>query len=166
MLGLFIFAAGDFYRIENAMEDAEVHVAVVVQKMVNADIAGVIFSVHPVTKDTNQMIIEAGFGLGEALVSGQITPDNYIVHKDSLDIVDTYIGHQKLKIQRDRDGKNETVELNSEQGSLRKLTDDQVKALAQETLLIEKHYGFPVDIEWAMEDGKVYITQARPITTL
>ncbi len=155
-----------FYRIENKLEDAQVHVAVVVQKMVNSEIAGVCFSVHPVTKDENQMIIEACFGLGEALVSGQITPDSYIVTKDDKKIVDTFIGAQTIKLIRDENGKNAEIELDSTESEKQKLSNELVLQVAEQALLIEEHYNFPVDIEWAVEKNQVYITQARPITTL
>lgn len=155
-----------FYRIENTLEDAEVHVAVVVQKMVNSESAGVCFTVHPVTQDRNQMIIEACFGLGESLVSGLITPDSYIVAKDSLTIMESYVSRQVTKIMRGMDGQNQTISLSEEEGSRQKVSQQTVIEVAQCAKKIEVHYGFPVDIEWAFEEGVVYMTQARPITTL
>ncbi|MFC1598196.1 PEP/pyruvate-binding domain-containing protein [Patescibacteria group bacterium] len=155
-----------FYRHENKLEDAKVLVAVVAQKMINSEIAGVAFSVHPVTKDRNQLIIEAGFGLGETLVSGQITPDSYVIAKDTQTLMDIYISTQKHKLIRDKNGKNKTVELSEKDGSKQKLPQEMILKLAAEVIKIEEHYGFPVDIEWAVEKNKLYITQARPITTL
>ncbi|MCH8277459.1 MAG: hypothetical protein IIC12_00810, partial [Proteobacteria bacterium] len=84
-----------FYRYEKNMNDLKVSVAVVVQEMVESEISGITFTVHPVTKAANQMIIEAGYGLGEAVVSGKITPDSYIVDKDDFSILDINIAEQK-----------------------------------------------------------------------
>jgi pyruvate,water dikinase len=155
-----------FYRIENAMQDADVHVAVVIQKMVHSDAAGVCFTVHPVTQDRNQMIIEACVGLGEALVSGQITPDSFIVAKDTLTLTDKYISMQTKKIVRGAAGSTQTLALGTMEGKLQKVSDKIILEVATFAKRIEEHYGFPVDIEWAVERGTVYMTQARPITTL
>lgn len=154
-----------FYRLENKLEDADVLVAVVVQKMVESDVAGVMFTVHPVIKDPNQMIIEAGLGLGEMLVSGQITPDSYIVAKDSVALMDMNIGDQRKRMDRDAKGSNQVTDC-GDKGSAQKLTADQITEIAKLGKSIEEHYGFPCDIEWAIENGSVYITQSRPITTL
>lgn len=164
-----------FYRHEKKLIDAHVSVAVVVQKMVQSDIAGVAFTVHPVTEDYNQMIIEATYGLGEALVSGQVTPDSYVVSKSDMSIIDIHIGHQLRKLVRkqagmqgqeeERGSSNHWIELGQE-GERQKLTGKQVIAVASVCTHIEAHYGFPCDIEWAMQDGVIYITQSRPITTL
>jgi len=164
-----------FYRHEKKLIDAHVSVAVVVQKMVQSDISGVAFTVHPVTEDDNQMIIEAVYGLGEALVSGQVTPDSYVVQKDQMSILDIQVGQQAKKLIRNvRTTKqyentnyeqNEWVEL-EEQGGKQKLSGKQIIEVAEMCKKIEQHYGFPCDIEWAMENGVLYITQSRPITTL
>ncbi len=155
-----------FYRMENKLQDATVHVAVVVQEMVESDVAGVCFTVHPVTEDPNQMIIEAGIGLGEAVVSGQITPDNYIIAKDTLTITDRYISTQTMQIVKGPDGGTVDVELKDKEGSSQKLSDELILEIAEQAVKIENHYGFPVDIEWAVKGGTLFITQARPITTL
>ncbi len=155
-----------FYRKQNNMEDATIHVAVVIQKMVDSDVAGVCFTVHPVTEDRNQLIIEAGFGLGEAVVSGQITPDSYIVAKDSKTILNTYISTQTMKIIRNARRQNEQVTLKEPESTQQKLANKLVLKLADVAIRIEQHYGFPVDIEWAVHNNTIYITQVRPITTL
>ena len=176
-----------FYRHEKNLIDAHVSVAVVVQKMVQSDVSGVAFTVHPVTEDYNQMIIEAVYGLGEALVSGQVTPDSYVISKSDISILDINVGQQTKKLIRNvrttkqyhRPGRgpagerdentnceqNEWVEL-GEEGGKQKLSGKQIMAVAEMCIKIEKHYGFPCDIEWAMENGVLYITQSRPITTL
>lgn len=163
-----------FYRHEKGLIDHYVSVAVVVQKMVQSEISGIAFTVHPVTEDYNQMIIEAGYGLGEAIVSGQITPDSYVVNKKCKKIVDTYVSSQTRQLIRKKNVKskgdeentsNEWVEL-GKKGEKQKVENKKVLALAKVFQKIEDHYKFPCDIEWAMEKGKIYITQSRPITTL
>ncbi|NTU99135.1 phosphoenolpyruvate synthase, partial [Candidatus Falkowbacteria bacterium] len=150
-----------FYRIEKGMAKQHVSVAVVVQKMVQSEVSGIAFTVHPVTEDYNQMIIEAGYGLGEAIVGGMITPDSYVVTKDTLKIEDKYISSQEMMIVRSPEGTSEQPVPQARQ-ELQKFGDDEIKKLAQTCLNIEKHYGFPCDIEWAYENGSIYITQSRP----
>ncbi|MFA6547670.1 MAG: PEP/pyruvate-binding domain-containing protein [Candidatus Magasanikbacteria bacterium] len=164
-----------FYRHEKKLIDHYVSVAVVVQKMIQSEISGIAFTVHPVTEDRDQMIIEAGLGLGEAIVSGQITPDSYVISKSEMSILDINISEQNRKLVRkigkakgieDEENKsNHWVKLGKE-GTKQKLTGKQIVSAAKLFQKIEKHYGFPCDIEWAMEKGKLYITQSRPITTL
>lgn len=158
-----------FYRHEKKLIDHYVSVAVVVQKMIQSEISGIAFTVHPVTEDPDQMIIEAGYGLGEAIVSGQITPDSYVVSKKDLNIININIGEQTKKLIKCHGaGKkcaNKWVKLGAI-GKKQKLTGKQVVEVAKICCQIEKHYKFPCDIEWAMANGKIYITQSRPITTL
>ncbi|MGA2417950.1 MAG: PEP/pyruvate-binding domain-containing protein [Candidatus Staskawiczbacteria bacterium] len=154
-----------FYRVERKMRRKQVSVAVVVQKMANSDVSGVCFTVHPVTRDKDQMIIEACWGLGEALVQGIITPDSYVIEKSTLGIIDINIGNQDkqiLKAKIETEEKPVPKNLREKQ----KLTEKQIKELAKICINIEKHYGDPRDIEWALEKGKFYIVQSRPITTL
>lgn len=172
-----------FYRHEKNLIDHYVSVAVVIQKMIQSEISGIAFTVHPVTEDYDQMIIEAGYGLGEAIVSGQITPDSYVVLKSDMSIFDTNIGQQTRKLvkskvlksiksikskkfDKDDDFANEWINLSESEGSKQKLTDKQVVELAKICKNIEDHYKFPCDIEWGYTNGKFYITQSRPITTL
>lgn len=132
-----------FYRFEKNLHKQKISVAVVVQKMIESEKSGIAFSVHPVTQDKNQLIIEAGFGLGEAIVSGQITPDSYVVEKEPRQIIDKNIQTQKQV-----------------------LSDSEILELSGLILKIENHFSFPCDIEWAEEKDKFFITQSRPITTL
>ena len=154
-----------FYRFEQELHTTKVSVAVVVQKMVQSEISGICFTVHPVTEDHNQMVIEAGYGLGEAIVGGMITPDTYVVHKTSSEILDAYISQQEMKITK-HNGNTQEVAVALELQEKQKLSNQKILELAELCLNIEKHYGFPCDIEWALEDSKLYITQSRPITTL
>ena len=154
-----------FYRFEKGLNNTKISVAVVIQKMVNSEKAGIAFSVHPVTEDPNQLIIEAGFGLGEAIVSGQVTPDSYVVEKKEKKIIDINVSNQDRAIYRKNQGGNvwkDIPELKDQQV----LTKEQILELSEIILTIENHYGFPCDIEWAYENNKFYIVQSRPITTL
>lgn len=154
-----------FYRFEKELHKQKISVAVVVQKMVNSEKSGIAFSVHPVTEDRNQLIIEAGFGLGEAIVSGSVTPDSYVVTKEPREILDMNISSQGRALYRVEGGGNKWEDLGA-QGDEQVLTEDQVKELSTLIIKIEDHYGFPCDIEWAFENNTFYITQSRPITTL
>ncbi len=155
-----------FYRFEKGMHGSKISVAVVVQKMVQSEVSGIAFSVHPVTEDYNQLIIEGGFGLGEAIVSGQVTPDSFVVEKEPRRIIDKNITFQNRALWRAEIGGNEWRELSQIEGNKPALSDEQVMELAEIVLHIESHYGFPCDIEWAVEAGVFFITQSRPITTL
>ncbi len=155
-----------FYRIEKKLLDKKISVAVVVQKMVNSEKSGIAFSVNPVTNNRQEIIIDAGYGLGEAIVSGQITPDNYIVNKD-LTITKKTKGRQEKGIfRKDNDSGTVWKDLSLEDKNNFVLSDKEVIELSKIIINIENHYGFPVDVEWAIENNKIYITQSRPITTL
>lgn len=157
------------YRFQNSLLKHKIAVAVVVQKMIQAEISGICFTVHPVTEDYNQMIIEAGYGLGEAIVSGMITPDTYLVEKNRANlefvIVDKNILNQKKMIIKSKNG-NKEESISDSKSYSQKLSDKKIIELAKVCLNIENHYGKPQDIEWASEKGKLYIVQSRPITTL
>lgn len=160
-----------FYRFEKGLHTTKIAVAVVVQKMVESEFSGIAFSVHPITEDRNQLIIEAGFGLGEAIVSGSVTPDSYVVEKEPRNILDINVSTQERALYRSEHasveyGNNEWRTISEPQASSQVLTKDQILKLSEIVMVIEKHYGFACDIEWAFEKGKFYIVQSRPITTL
>ena len=155
-----------FYRFEKGLHNTHISVAVVIQKMVNSEKSGIAFSVHPVTEDRNQMIIEASWGLGEAIVSGQITPDSYVVEKEPRNILDINIAEKSKGLFRVVTGGNEWKEISEKLANEQCLSGKEIIDLSELILRIENHYGFPCDIEWAFEKGKFYITQSRPITTL
>lgn len=156
-----------FYRFEKNLHKTKISVAVVVQKMIESEISGIAFSVHPVTQDYNQIIIEAGLGLGEAIVSGSVTPDSYVVEKNSKKIIDINVGIQTKALYRENiNGGNVWEKLSQEIGSKQVLNKSKIIELSDIIFRIEKHYKFPCDIEWAYESGKFYIVQSRPITTL
>jgi len=158
-----------FYRFEKGLHGEKISVAVVVQKMIEPEVSGIGFSVHPVTEDRNQLIIEAGFGLGEAIVSGQITPDSYVVKKKEGVIEDISVNTQQkmlVKVDTVAGVENKWQNIPEETGKTQKLTEKQIKEVANIIIKLEKHYKFPVDIEWSIEKGKLYVLQSRPITTL
>ncbi len=154
-----------FYRAQKGFDHMKVGLAAVVQKMVESKTAGVAFTVDPISEDYDILTIEAGYGLGETVVSGQITPDTYRINKNSMEIVSKDISTQTWKLARVGD-KNERVPVERDMQKKQKISDDEILMLAKYCIDIEKHYDFPQDIEWAIEDGKIYIVQARPITTL
>ncbi|HEX33043.1 MAG TPA: phosphoenolpyruvate synthase, partial [Candidatus Aenigmarchaeota archaeon] len=139
----------------------------VVQVMVNAEKAGVAFSVNPATNNEDEIVIEAAFGLGEAVVSGAVTPDLYIVDKKDMRIKSKTVSKKEFKIVRDiQTGKNVKVYLSDSQASSQVLSDEEIIKIASILRDIEKHYDFPQDTEWAIEGDKIYFVQSRPVTTL
>jgi pyruvate,water dikinase len=153
-----------YYREKQGFGSVDALLAVVIQKMVDSEKSGVVFSRDPVNLDEN-IAIEAVYGLGEGIVSGKIKPDHYLVDRE-LNILDAKVVDKKIAIVRTSSGKNETVKLNSERSKTQVLTEGQVKKIAEYAMKLEEHYGKPQDIEFAIEDKKVYIVQSRPITTL
>ena len=141
-------------------------IAVVVQRMINSERSGVMFTADPATGDRSHVVIEAAFGLGEVVVGGQIEPDTYVVAKDGPSILETRIGVQAFEIVRGDDGHDRRVELDPQRGAGAVLNDEEVIGLALLGRRVEDHYGAPQDTEWAIENGTVYLVQSRPITTL
>lgn len=140
--------------------------AVVVQQMIASEKAGVAFTADPSTGAQDRVVVEAAFGLGEVVVSGQVEPDTYIVAKDTLQVVSTRVGRKAFKIIRGADGHDTKVDLDDAQAGARVLDDAEVRRIAELAIATERHHGFPQDTEWAIADGTTYLVQARPITTL
>ncbi|ENN96840.1 phosphoenolpyruvate synthase [Methanocaldococcus villosus KIN24-T80] len=155
-----------FYREQKGFDHFKVALAAVVQKMVNADKAGVMFTVNPITEKENELVIEAAWGLGEGVVSGAVSPDTYIVDKNTLKILDKHIAKKEIMYVRDEKGETKVVEVPEDMKEKQVLTDDEIVELTEMGIKIEKHYGMPMDVEWAYEGKKCYMLQARPITTL
>ena len=152
------------YRFHQGYDQTTVAIAVVVQKMVESEKAGVLFTVNPLSQNTNEIQINASYGLGESVVSGRVTPDSYIVTKTGR-LIETTIGSKKTKTIY---GNKNTVEIAVDEEARKKrvLEDNEISGLVDCGLKIEKHYGMPMDIEWAIKDNNIYILQARAITTL
>ncbi len=153
-----------YYRNKQGFKHEDVKLAVVVQKMVDSDKSGVIFSKDPNLKKDN-VIIEAVWGLGEGIVSGQITPDKYVVNPN-LEIIEKIISDKKIAITRDSSGNQEIVKLKENRANAQVLTEREVRRLAEIALQLELHYKKPQDIEFAIEGDEIYIVQTRPITTM
>lgn len=153
------------YRRAQHMSE-EPQLAVVVQSMVSSARSGVIFTVDPTTSDREVLVIEAAFGLGEVVVGGQVEVDTYHIRRSDSQVLDARIGHKAFKIVRDASGVERRQTLSEEEAGQRVLTDDEARALAQLALRVESHYGKPQDVEWAESEGKYFIVQTRPITTL
>ncbi len=154
------------YRRTQGYDDASVALAVVVQKMVESDTAGVMFTADPVTGSRDTIRINASLGLGESVVSGSVTPDSFVLAKGGT-VQSTTVGSKKTKIVYAQDGKGTVTQAVPE--ALQKqpcLSAEDLSSLCREGVKIEKHYGVPMDIEWGIENGKTYILQARSITTL
>jgi len=159
-----------FYRQEQGFEHFKVGIAVPVQKMVQSESAGVMFTVEPTTSDTSKITIEAVLGLGEMIVSGDVTPDHYVVSKDGMKIIEKEIKSQEWKLVRKAAGKGEDsnvkINLTPEEQARQKITDAEIALLAKIGLQLEDHYGTPQDVEWATEKGEMFIVQTRPVTTI
>ena len=154
-----------FYREENDFEHSKVYIAVVVQKMANADKAGVMFTVNPSTGE-EIALIEGSWGLGESVVSGDVTPDNYQVDKKDNEIINVTISDKKVMYTNDEKGTSVKVEVPEEKRKERVLSDAELVELTEMGKRVQAHYGEPMDTEWAFEKDMLFLLQARPITTL
>jgi phosphohistidine swiveling domain-containing protein len=154
------------YRVENDFDHQKVFISVVVQAMINSEVSGILFTANPVTSNREEVLINASWGLGEAIVSGQVNPDTLIVRKEDGQVVSRHTGVKELQIIYSADGG--TVEVGTPDDLRLKptLSDSQAAELAALGAKIEAHYDRPMDIEWGLVDGKLYLLQARPITTL
>lgn len=153
-----------FYRATNKFDHFKVGIAIPVQRMVESDTSGIMFTIDPVTNDKSRIVIEGILGLGEMIVQGAVTPDHYEVHKKSREIVSRVV-HIQDSIMERKNGKTSIQPLSKSRGGKQKLTDPQIHALADLGAKLEKHYYFPQDSEWAIENGRIYIVQTRPVTT-
>ncbi|NPA47254.1 MAG: phosphoenolpyruvate synthase, partial [Thermococci archaeon] len=167
-------ARATFYRAKQGFDHRRVYLSAVVQKMVNSKTSGVMFTANPVTNDRSEIMINAAWGLGEAVVSGAVSPDEYIVKKGTWEIKEKYIAKKEVMYVRNPETGKGTVlvkvadYLGPEYVEKQVLTEDQIIEVAKMGAKIEEHYQYPQDIEWAYDadDGKLYIVQSRPITTL
>jgi phosphoenolpyruvate synthase/pyruvate phosphate dikinase len=152
------------YRLQNGFDHRKVQLAVVVEKMVFPQAAGILFTADPVTSNRKVISIDASFGLGEAMVSGLVNPDIYKVRNGK--IIDKKISTKKLAIYAVKEGGTKEQEIEQERQNRQVLTDEQIIQLEGMGRKIEAHFGCPQDIEWCLVDDTFYILQSRPITTL
>ena len=156
-----------FYRVQHGIDHQKAAMAVVIQKMVNSRSSGVMFTLHPVTGDTNVIVIESSWGLGEAVVGGKVTPDEIVVDKKTLKILDRKISKKEIMIVYDaRKGENVEVKVPEDMAEKPSISDEEAIILAKYGLQIERHYGNPMDIEWAIDKdlpspNNIFIVQAR-----
>ncbi|MEM1689950.1 MAG: phosphoenolpyruvate synthase, partial [Thermofilaceae archaeon] len=159
-----------FYRESKGFAHEKVLISVAVQKMVNSRSAGVMFTIHPVTGEKDKIVIEGAWGLGESVVAGKVTPDEWVVNKNTLQIVERRVSEKVRELVRDpATGRNIEREVELGRRNAPALNDDEVRMLAELAVKIEKHYGRPMDIEWAVDRDlkfpeSVFIVQARPET--
>ena len=152
------------YRIRNGISHADAALAVVVQTMVQSEVSGVLFTANPLTGLRSESVSDATFGLGEALVSGQVEPDHFVVDSASGELVSKSLGAKKISTRGKAGGGVEVVAEDAE--ARQSLSDDQIRQLGDLGLRVQKEYGFPQDVEWAFAEGKLYLLQARAITSL
>lgn len=155
-----------FYREENNFDHSKVYIAVVVQEMVDAEKAGVMFTVHPSTGE-EKILIEGAWGLGEGVVSGTVTPDTYWLDKATGKILEQQISEKKTMFQKKTEnGQTVQVPVPDDLKNKRVLDAEELAQLAELGKKIQEHYQFPQDTEWAIENGKIFMLQSRPVTTL
>ncbi len=161
-----------FYRAHQGFDHFAVGIAVPVQRMVQSEVSGVLFTLDPVTNDRGKVVIEAVYGLGEAIVSGEVTPDLYVVDKEGLKIIDKKLAQQEWQLVRNAKGDKDPEKANIRVAILeaeqarQKLSDEDIIALARIGKRIEDLYAFPQDIEWAKEGQELFMVQTRPVTTI
>ena len=155
-----------YYRAKRGFGQADMDIAVVVQRQIQSTRSGVMFTIDPASGDRERLVIEGAFGLGEAVVSGSVSPDRYVVVKDGLGIERREVRRKELAIVSAPDGGTETRELDEAEGRRPVLSDEEVRRVAELGVRIERHYGSPQDTEWAFDEaGEVWMLQSRPVTT-
>ncbi len=155
-----------FYRVEQGFEHEKVNLSAIVQKMVDSEKSGVMFSSQPSTGEP-LVVIEAAWGLGESVVSGSVSPDNYVVDRAKKSVLSKLIAAKEIMIIRDpKTQKTVTVKVPPKKREAIVLNDTELSELARYAEILEEHYGMPQDIEWGVEKNKIYILQSRPITTI
>jgi pyruvate,water dikinase len=155
-----------YYREQQGFDHRDVDIAVVVQRMVDAEKSGVMFTSHPST-GAPELIVEAAWGLGEAVVAGEVSPDNYVIDRESHDLDSVTVADKKTMCVKDPEtGETTMVDVPSEKREAQVLDEDELGSLVDIGERVESHYGEPQDVEWAIVDGDVYMLQSRPITTI
>jgi len=155
-----------YYRAKRGFSQAEMDIAVVVQRQIQSTRSGVMFTIDPSTGERDRLVIEGAFGLGEAVVSGSVSPDRYVVLKDGLQLDRREVRRKELAIVSLPGGGTEVRQLSGAEGRRPVLSDEEVREVAALGVRIEEHYGAPQDTEWAFnEKGSVWMLQSRPVTT-
>ena len=156
------------YRATRGIPHSSVRMAVIVQEMVESDVSGVAFTANPVSGSRDDIVVEASWGMGAALVDGRVTPDRFLVSRTTLEVRERRVAAKQYmvpsRISRERDARIERVSLSLQ--SRQTLDDVQAREVAELALQCERHFGTPQDVEWAVADGRMHLLQSRPITTL
>ena len=153
------------YRYRKGFDQTTVRLAVLIQKMVEATVSGILFTRDPNTGE-NHMIVEAGWGLGEAIVGGEVTPDHYVIDGSTLKVIHKQLSEQKVRLVRAEHGGNRREDVPAAERSQQKLPDQRLHRLVSLARVIESHYRRPMDVEWCGDLDSLYIVQARPVTTI
>ena len=153
-----------FYLKESGLSQSKVGVAVIIQEMVQSEVSGVMFTVDPMTNNKDRLVIEAVWGLGNLIVEGVVTPDHYEVAKSSFTIINKKLGLQTKQLILEKE-RNKEIPVSDTYQNVQKVPDKKILELAQIGKKIESTYLFPQDIEWAIENNKLYILQSRPVTS-
>jgi pyruvate,water dikinase len=154
-----------YYRVQNKIKHESVKISVIVMKMVKSEVSGVMFSIDLAKNDKDRIIIESVWGLGEMIVQGAVIPDKYVVQKGTFAILSKEVSDQSIQLLR-VNGEAKEAEVPTRIRVKQKITDEQIIQLAKYSARLQEHYYFPQDSEWALEKGKLYIVQTRPITTI
>jgi pyruvate,water dikinase len=154
------------YRTKQGFDHRQVYLAVVIQAMIESEVAGIMFTANPITGNRDEALLNASWGLGEAIVSGLVTPDTFTVRKSDGHVVSRDLGAKERTIEYAREGGTVEMDTPAERRDAPALSDEQVAELLAVSKQIENHYGAPQDIEWAYARGRFYILQSRAITTL
>jgi len=160
------------YRSRNRISQTDVAMAVIVQKMIQARVAGVMFSVHPATGNQSQIVIEGNWGLGESVVGGMVTPDEFVIDKQTLSVLSRHVASKSIEIAaKAEDNGTYSRKLQGDKARVPCLNDSELSALASLAIRIERYFGAPQDIEWVIKADlhppeNIFIVQSRPITTL
>ncbi len=154
-----------FSRHIKGIDHFKAIIAPTVQLMVNSEVAGVLFTLNPINGSKDDIVIEANWGLGETAVSGKSTNDLFIIQKAPFRIKDRRIGRKHQTFVQDKEGGAKWVEVEPDKITATTLSDSQIEELCKLGIIIEEHYGFPQDIEWAYEEGMLYVLQARKAKT-
>jgi len=153
------------YRHRKGFDQRVVRLAVLIQKMVDASVSGILFTRDPNTGE-NHMIVEAGWGLGEAIVGGEVTPDHYVIDGATLKVIHKQLSEQRIRLIRAEGGGNRREDVPAAERKAQKLPDHRLHQLVSLARLIESHYRRPMDVEWCGDADALYIVQARPVTTI
>lgn len=154
------------YRHKQNYDHSKVYLSIIIQLMVEAEAAGVAFTANPLNGREDEILINSSYGLGEVVVAGIVTPDNFVLNRKNLEIKTRQLGNKEKRLQMDPTGRTQQADVPFDQRKEFSLSDAQLRELGELAIRVEEHYQVPQDVEWAFSKGKVYLLQARPVTAL